>query len=190
MKRFPLAGGEHLAGLLLAACLALPARPVMAADAAPAQSAGATPVQSVSPGTPPAAGTPVSSAAPAGNAAAPSTGSLLPGEAGGGLLRSLMGLAIVLSLIGGLAWLGRKFGNRVTGGKSNVLKTVAALAVGQRENVVVVELGEQWLVLGVAPGRVNTLAQLPRQELPQAEMQAGAKTFARLLARAQREERK
>lgn len=188
MKLFKLQSAV-LPGLLLAAALALQSGLALAGDASPAAVASA----------------PATAAAPANNAVAnsntpanatqpPATGNpasgMLASDTGGGLMRSVLGLVIVLSLIGGLAWLGRKFGNRVGGSKSNVLKTVAALAVGQRENVVVVELGEQWLVLGVAPGRVNTLAQLPSQELPQAEAQAGAKAFAQLLARARREERK
>jgi flagellar protein FliO/FliZ len=118
---------------------------------------------------------------------APASAGVLGADAGSGLLRSVMGLAIVLALIAGLAWLGRRFGNKLGSSKPGLIKTVAALAVGQRENVVIVELGEQWLVLGVAPGRVNTLAQMPRQELPAAEMKAGAKAFAHLLARASRE---
>ena len=40
---------------------------------------------------------------------------------------------------------------------SGVVKVVAAAGVGQRERVVVVEIDQTWLVLGVAPGRVNKL---------------------------------
>jgi flagellar protein FliO/FliZ len=38
--------------------------------------------------------------------------------------------------------------------------------VGGRERVLIVEAGDQWIVLGVAPGRVNALATMPRQETP------------------------
>ncbi|MEO8837964.1 MAG: flagellar biosynthetic protein FliO, partial [Herbaspirillum sp.] len=34
---------------------------------------------------------------------------------------------------------------------------------GNRERVLVVEVGEQWIVVGVAAGRVNALANMPRQ---------------------------
>ncbi|MDX2218584.1 MAG: flagellar biosynthetic protein FliO [Burkholderiales bacterium] len=114
-------------------------------------------------------------------------GTALP-DAGTGLVRSVIGLVVVLALIMACAWLAKRFGNRVGGGKTQLLKTISALPVGQRESVVVVELGEQWLVLGVAPGRVNALAQLPRQALPEAEQAAGAKAFAQLLARARPEQ--
>ena len=42
-----------------------------------------------------------------------------------------------------------------------MLRVVAGAAVGQRERVVVVEVGSTWLVLGVAPGSVTALHQMP-----------------------------
>ena len=145
----------------VALCALLPAAialPVLAAETATAAATNAAPA--------------VAAASAAG----------LP-DVGGGLLRSIIGLAIVLAVIAGCAWLARRFGGRMTGGQSRLLKTVGALSVGQRESVVVVELGEQWLVLGVAPGRVNTLAQMPRQTLAEPAKSAAASAFAQLLAR-------
>jgi flagellar protein FliO/FliZ len=46
------------------------------------------------------------------------------------------------------------------------MRVIAGVAVGPRERVVILELGSSWLVLGVAPGQVNTLAEIPRQEIP------------------------
>ncbi len=50
------------------------------------------------------------------------------------------------------------------GGAWAGLRVVGATAVGPRERVVVVEIGETWLVVGVAPGRVSSLGSVPRQE--------------------------
>jgi flagellar protein FliO/FliZ len=44
---------------------------------------------------------------------------------------------------------------------------------------VILELGDSWLVLGVAPGQVTTLAEIPRQEMPAAP---AAKDFVGQLA--------
>jgi len=97
------------------------------------------------------------------------------------LLQTTIGLAIVLALIFGLAWLLRRVGP--TGrGSGGVLRVVASHAVGQRERVVILEVGEQWLVLGVAPGRVNALQTLPRGAVP--ESAPAAASFSALLARA------
>lgn len=71
-------------------------------------------------------------------------------------LHMLWGLLFLLALVGGGWWLVRRAGGLHINGGSG-LKVVAALSVGPRERVVLIELaGEQWL-LGVAPGRVNLL---------------------------------
>jgi len=101
-------------------------------------------------------------------------------SAGASLAQTTVGLAIVLALIFGVAWLVRRIGPiaRSAGGP---LRIVASQALGQRERVVIVELGEQWLVLGVAPGRVSALSSMPRGTLPERTPPA---SFASLLARA------
>ena len=52
----------------------------------------------------------------------------------------------------------------------------AAVAVGQRERIVLVEINDTWLVVGVAPGQVRTLHSMAKAELPatQAGMATGA----------------
>jgi flagellar protein FliO/FliZ len=52
--------------------------------------------------------------------------------------------------------------------RNNMLHVVAGTAVGQRERVVIVEIGATWLVLGVAPGNVRTLHEMPRMDTPAA----------------------
>ncbi|PTQ77848.1 flagellar protein FliO/FliZ [Nitrosomonas oligotropha] len=65
-------------------------------------------------------------------------------------------LLLVLAVIVGGTWLLKRF-SLIPAAASGVVKVVAAAGVGQRERVVVVEIDQTWLVLGVAPGRVNTL---------------------------------
>ncbi len=78
-----------------------------------------------------------------------------------GLLQALFGLLVVLALIAALAWLFRRLplGAGAMGGAVRVL---GGVALGTRERLVLVEVGETWLVLGVAPGQVNTLHTMPR----------------------------
>ena len=71
-----------------------------------------------------------------------------------------MPLLLVLSLIAGAAWLLKRLTKR-NSGHAALLTIQAAISVGPRERVVVLEVGGQWLVLGVAPGQVNTLLSLP-----------------------------
>jgi len=98
-----------------------------------------------------AAATPAAAPAPAVSAA-------------GSLLQVFIGLVAVLLLIAGTAWVAKRLG--VTrGGSSSLLQVVASASVGTRERVVVVEVGESWLVVGVAPGSVNALMTLPKGEV-------------------------
>jgi flagellar protein FliO/FliZ len=39
---------------------------------------------------------------------------------------------------------------------------VGALSLGGRERIMVVEVGDQWIVVGASPGRVNALATMPK----------------------------
>lgn len=80
--------------------------------------------------------------------------------------------AAVVALIVAAAWLLKRMSRRPYVATST-LRIVAGAAVGQRERVVVVEIGGTWLVLGVAPGQVNALHQMPR-----AEPHAAAETSA------------
>ena len=86
-------------------------------------------------------------------------------SAAGSLLQVFIGLIAVLLLIAATAWVAKRFG--VTRSRaSNVLHVISSASVGTRERVVVVEVGESWLVIGVAPGSVNALMTLPRGETP------------------------
>jgi flagellar protein FliO/FliZ len=87
-----------------------------------------------------------------------------PGVGVGSLLQMLLGLIIVLGAFFGVAWLVKRSGALGTGGKQ-VLTLVSTVAVGTRERVIVVEIGNQWIVAGVAPGCVSQLACLPRGEI-------------------------
>jgi flagellar protein FliO/FliZ len=57
----------------------------------------------------------------------------------------------------------KKFGPRQQGGGAG-LKIVGHLNLGGRERVMVIEVGDQWIVVGAAPGRVNALATMPKGE--------------------------
>lgn len=97
------------------------------------------------------------------NGSAPSTDSLL---------QVLFGLIAVLALMAGIAWLMKRFGIARAAGHS-VVKIVGGVSVGRRERVLVIEVAEQWIVVGVAAGRVTALANLPRQESAVRATEAG-----------------
>jgi len=158
--------------------LALAAGMASAADtgaAAPAPAA-ATPAPAA-----PVAAVPAPIAAPAIAAApapapAPAAAAPSPSSAGS-LLQVVFGLLVVLGLLAGALW----FLKRMGGGRfapGSVVKIVGGVSVGNRERVMVVEVADQWIVIGVAPGRVNTLASMPRQEQPAAHAAPGVPNFS------------
>jgi len=83
----------------------------------------------------------------------------------GGLFTVLLGLIFVLGLVAAAAWVLKRFGAGRTMGGTNV-KIVGGTAVGTRERIMVVEVADQWIVVGVTPSQINTLVTMPRQELP------------------------
>jgi len=79
----------------------------------------------------------------------------------GNYVQMVLGLILVIGLIIGLAWLTRRMGN-FRGGVAGSLKLLGGLSLGQRERVVLLQVGETQLLLGVAPGRINTLHVLDK----------------------------
>ncbi|MEQ1772165.1 MAG: flagellar biosynthetic protein FliO [Burkholderiales bacterium] len=97
------------------------------------------------------------------------------------MMSMMISTLIVIALIVAAAWVLKRLAPRHYA-KSDTLRVVAGAAVGQRERVVVVEIGATWLVLGVAPGHVNVLHHLPRAEQPAEPMETTKpRTFAHWL---------
>jgi len=89
-----------------------------------------------------------------------------PSWGASGLLQAASGLAVVLALIFLCAWTARRLGLQKHN-SGRLVKVVASTAIGQRERVVVVEIGGTWLTLGVTPGQIQPLHSMPAQELPE-----------------------
>lgn len=86
-------------------------------------------------------------------------------DLGSSALQMVFGLLLVLTLLLGTLWLLKRI-SQPRGSVAGLMRVVAGVSVGPRERVVILELGNSWLVLGVAPGQVSTLAEIPRQEMP------------------------
>lgn len=80
-----------------------------------------------------------------------------------------MALLFVLAVLVGLAWLLKRFGPKHLTGSQRHIKLVDSLNLGARERILLLEVGEQWIVVGASAGRMNALTTLPRQELPPEE---------------------
>lgn len=73
-----------------------------------------------------------------------------------GMLKMVAGLLVVLMIIGAIAWILKRYAYHTTN-TTGAIKIIASAGVGQRERIVLVEIENTRLVLGVAPGRINTL---------------------------------
>lgn len=93
------------------------------------------------------------------------TGSVIAAES---MTKMVISLVLVLVIIFAIAWLLKRFAVIPTAATGH-LKVVSAAGVGQRERVVIVEVGETWLVLGVAPGQINMLHSMEKSALNTSE---------------------
>lgn len=80
----------------------------------------------------------------------------------GSLLQTILALLFVLALLAGLAWFMKRYGPKAPTGNTK-LRLLSSLSLGGRERILLVEVADQWIVVGAAPGRVNALASMPRQ---------------------------
>lgn len=72
------------------------------------------------------------------------------------MAQTAVGLAVVVLAIVGLAWVVKRLNVSSFGG-NKTMQVLSVLPVGTREKVVLVEVGGQQILLGVAPGRVNSV---------------------------------
>jgi len=95
----------------------------------------------------------------AGALLAPAWAWAAPGAASS-LLTVLLSLALILGGFVAVAWLARRYlpGMRAQG----AVKVVGTTPVGTRERVVVVEVDNTWLLLGVGGGNVRLLHTMPK----------------------------
>ncbi len=101
-----------------------------------------------------------------------------------GMLQSFLALALVVGAIAAVAWALKRV-TRPASGASQLLKVVGTHALGPRERLVVIEVGESWLVLGVTGQSINSLHTMARQERSMAPLpEHPGFDFSRILSRA------
>jgi len=70
-------------------------------------------------------------------------------------------LILVVAIIFILAWAMRRMGG-TTFRSNSFLKIIGGVSMGARERIVLVQVGDEQLLLGVAPGRIQTLHKLDK----------------------------
>lgn len=95
-----------------------------------------------------------------------------PGTGIGNVLQVISALVLVVLVMLGLAWGIKSFGPKRLLGRVPV-QVVGGANLGGRERVLVIEVQDQWIVIGTTPNSITTLATLPRQPLNDDELQPG-----------------
>ena len=90
-----------------------------------------------------------------------------------GLLQIAAALAFVIALMLVLAWLFKRVGP-LANNPMLPMKVIGGLNLGTREKLLVVEVADQWLVLGVTAQQITKLGELEKRELTSAD--ASSKT--------------
>lgn len=84
-------------------------------------------------------------------------------------MQVILSLLLVLAAVVLVAWILRRI-NLPQHAAGNLIKVQATVAVGQRERIVLIEVNDTWLVVGVAPGQVRALHSMPKAELPASQV--------------------
>jgi flagellar protein FliO/FliZ len=79
-------------------------------------------------------------------------------------LRTIVGLVVVVATILLLAWVARRSGlsARPSG---RAMRVVDSLALGPRQRIIVVEIENTWMLVGVTAGQMTLLHTLPAGQL-------------------------
>ena len=82
----------------------------------------------------------------------------------GGLMQITLSLLLVVAVLVGFSVLFKKFGlNRINNGAFPV-KVIGGMAISNNQRLMMIEVGDQWLLLGITPQQITTLTTMPRQE--------------------------
>lgn len=146
---------KGLKGLLAATVLLVSGAVIAAETATPAAPAAVVQAPAATPAAPaPVVQTPT--AAPATAPVVVPPVSALSSGMGSQLLQLVLGLGLVVALIFGLAWLMRRV-QRAGPAGNQVIELVGSRALGPRDRLVLVQVGNEQVLLGVSPGSITAL---------------------------------
>ena len=98
------------------------------------------------------------------------------------LLKLTGGLLLVVAAILVLAWLVKRF-NLNQQSQNGLIRIIAGLSIGTRDRIVLLQIGDEQILVGLTPGRIEKLHTLAHP-LEAPEGQPATSTFAAKLNRA------
>ncbi len=107
------------------------------------------------------------------NAAPAATAPMVNSGVAGQLTQLVFGLLLVLGLIFFLAWLLRRVQQAGPAGKGQVIELIGSRALGPRDRLMLVQVGNEQILLGLSPGTITALHVLKEPvEVPTASEKA------------------
>ena len=110
----------------------------------------------------------LSSATHAAEAARPAYTPPPPAVSSGNVVQIIFSLLLVLAAIVLVGWLLKRM-NVAQQNTGNLLKVLGAVPIGQRERIVLVEVNDTCLVVGIGPGQIRTLHTFQKTEFQMTE---------------------
>lgn len=80
-------------------------------------------------------------------------------------------LMLVVAVIFFCAWLFRRMGGMGVGA-AGLIKILTAISLGSRDRIVLIQVGDKQMLLGISPGRINTLHVFDGDVMAQAQTNA------------------
>ena len=101
------------------------------------------------------------------------------------LLKLSISLVFILLLIFGLAWMMKKM-QLTQHSQNGLIKIVSAISVGQRDRIALIQVGDEQVLVGLTPGRIeklHTLKSALKTDLKEVDNQSFGDKFNQLLKR-------
>lgn len=82
------------------------------------------------------------------------------------ILQMLLGLTLIIGLLFLATFFLRKLNGGRAFGHTGPMRIIGGLMIGTRERIVLIEVEDTWIVVGIVPGQIKTLHTLPKGVLP------------------------
>jgi flagellar protein FliO/FliZ len=94
------------------------------------------------------------------------------------MIQVTLSLLLIVGLLFGFSYVVKKFGlGKMINSSQFPVKVIGAISIGSNQRLMVIEVGDEWIVLGITPQNMTTITSMPRQVAPAAN-EAGNLKFA------------
>lgn len=104
------------------------------------------------------------------------------GVSASALMQGIAGLIVIIALLLVTLAALKRWGGQFRGASTAGMKVISGISVGTRERILLVEVGDTWLVVGVTASQIRTLHTLPKDSAPDLAEAQAKPAFAKWLS--------